>query len=327
MKRDRQFWKFNNSLLKDSAYVDEIKNVILNVKREYAALAYKFENIDCVSNENLALLISDQLFFEMLLLKSREKTISYSSYKKKTDLAHENELIFKIKKLADNLNESNVEEVENMKTELQRLREKRTDGMLIRSRVQWLQHGEKPSKYFCNLENRNFVDRSMSFLETNNGQFIYDQNKILMEVQHFYECLYSEQHVTNVNIEDITFGARTLDETESNILEGPITFTEACEALKHIKNNKSPGPDGFTVEFYKFFFKDGGHFLVRSVNEGFSKQCLSVTQRQGVMFLVQNLDSLIPAVTNIFNISLASGVVPIDFKTAVVKPLLKKNIT
>ena len=40
--------------------------------------------------------------------------------------------------------------------------------------------------------------------------------------------------------------------------------------------------------------------------------------------LYENLDVLLPTITNI-NTSLASGFVPPDFKTAIVKPLLKKN--
>ena len=40
--------------------------------------------------------------------------------------------------------------------------------------------------------------------------------------------------------------------------------------------------------------------------------------------LYDNIDLLLPALTNIINRSLLSGEVPFDFKTAVVKPLLKK---
>ena len=40
--------------------------------------------------------------------------------------------------------------------------------------------------------------------------------------------------------------------------------------------------------------------------------------------LYENLDVLLPTITNIVDTSLASGFVPPDFKTAIVKPLLKK---
>jgi len=83
IKRDRQFWKFNNSLLKDKVFVDEIKLVITNLKREYCLLVYNIDNIECIPDEELQLVISDQLFFEMLLLKIRERSISYACYKKR----------------------------------------------------------------------------------------------------------------------------------------------------------------------------------------------------------------------------------------------------
>lgn len=32
---------------------------------------------------------------------------------------------------------------------------------MIRSRAHWLEEGEKPSKYFCNLESRNFLNKTI----------------------------------------------------------------------------------------------------------------------------------------------------------------------
>lgn len=81
--RGHSYWKFNNSLLKDSTYVAEIKNVINRVKEQYAL---PVENI--LANEippkDLIFTINDQLFFEVLLMEIRGKTISYSSFLKKT---------------------------------------------------------------------------------------------------------------------------------------------------------------------------------------------------------------------------------------------------
>jgi hypothetical protein len=40
------------------------------------------------------------------------------------------------------------------------------------------------------------------------------------------------------------------------LTEGNLSFKECGESLKLMKNGKSPGSDGFTVDFYKFFWKD-----------------------------------------------------------------------
>ena len=66
-------------------------------------------------------------------------------------------------------------------------------------------------------------------------------------------------------------------------MDGDVTLLETALVLKNMKNDKSPGPDGFTTEFYKFFFCDIGCFLIRSYNEGFRSGTLSVTQYQGVI--------------------------------------------
>ena len=50
-----------------------------------------------------------------------------------------------------------------------------------------------------------------------------------------------------------------------------------------MKNNKSPGLDGFTVEFFKFFWVDIGAFILRSINYGYRNGSLSVTQKQGLI--------------------------------------------
>ena len=44
---------------------------------------------------------------------------------------------------------------------------------------------------------------------------------------------------------------RKLSLSESKILEGELTLDEISLALKQMKNNKCPGVDGFSAEFFK----------------------------------------------------------------------------
>ena len=49
-------------------------------------------------------------------------------------------------------------------------------------------------------------------------------------------------------------------------------------------NNKSPGSDGFTAEFFfLMFWKKLGHFVIISINHGYDTGELSLTQKQGVI--------------------------------------------
>lgn len=44
-----------------------------------------------------------------------------------------------------------------------------------------------------------------------------------------------------------------LDQNESKVIAETITEEEIKNTIKKLKNNKSPGPDGFPGEFYKYF--------------------------------------------------------------------------
>jgi hypothetical protein len=50
-----------------------------------------------------------------------------------------------------------------------------------------------------------------------------------------------------------------------------------------MKNMKSPGNDGFTTEFYKFFWLDVKTILVKSFNESYSEIFFSISQRQEII--------------------------------------------
>ena len=63
-KSKRQYWKFNNSLLRDKQYVEIVKKAIVDLKKQYGILIYNPENIDKIDDNNLQLNISDQLFFK-----------------------------------------------------------------------------------------------------------------------------------------------------------------------------------------------------------------------------------------------------------------------
>ena len=49
------------------------------------------------------------------------------------------------------------------------------------------------------------------------------------------------------------FSLPSVRQEEIEIMNNPITSTEIETAVKNVPKNKSPGPDGFTGEFYQTF--------------------------------------------------------------------------
>ena len=54
-----------------------------------------------------------------------------------------------------------------------------------------------------------------------------------------------------------------------------------------MKFSKSPGNDGFTVEFYVTFWPQLGEMLVETLNETYEKRELSNSQKQGGITLLE----------------------------------------
>ena len=126
-------------------------------------------------------------------------------------------------------------------------------------------------------------------VRTSNG-IITNQQTILKELEKFYKNLLQSKHKDNQNQSKSPFlvkeNIKTLSMRDQATCEGLITEKEALNVLKNMKNGKSPGTDGYTAEFYKFFWKDIGNFVLESLNESFTTGELSITQKQGLITLL-----------------------------------------
>ena len=124
-EKGKSYWKFNNSLLKDQNHVGEIKDLIKFTKLNYIQLdEYMNENnINPIPDHQLRFSISDQLFFDILLMEIRGKTIAYTSYKKKMVINRENVLLEEINTL-EKETVINFELLDKKRNELQDIRNK-----------------------------------------------------------------------------------------------------------------------------------------------------------------------------------------------------------
>ena len=110
------------------SFVNLVKQVIGDLKKQYAVPMYDRNNIHKIDEEELVLTINDQLFFEMIMLKIRGSCISYASFKKKEEKRLENEIMSIIKHLEDNLNENNVHQLEEKKAGVDRTKKEESRG-------------------------------------------------------------------------------------------------------------------------------------------------------------------------------------------------------
>ena len=272
--------------MKDIKYVAEVKSEIKNVIEEYSVRNNSANvDVECI-NPGVELVVQDKLFLDFLLMKIRTKTISYATLQNKNRREKEDKLAHEIDAIERKTHKTD-EDLRTLKyksEELVSIRNRNMEGVLLRSRARWVAEGEKITKYFCNLEKRNYISKRITKLEQTDGQITYDQEKIKAEVNNFYSNLYKKsRRIERCEISELVHEVPQLSLEERNLLEGEITIEEAGYALKQMSNGKSPGTDGFGAEFFKFFWKQLGPFVVRALNESFRDRELSTTQKEGLI--------------------------------------------
>ena len=56
---------------------------------------------------------------------------------------------------------------------------------MFRSKVKWVEQGEKPTKYFFNLEERNYEKKIITQLKVIDGEVIFDIKQINKEIEEY----------------------------------------------------------------------------------------------------------------------------------------------
>ena len=132
------------------------------------------------------------------------------------------------------------------------LRECKVKGDAIRSRAQWLMEGEKPSSFFCNLERRNFVEKTIKKLQDKEGHYITAQGDILKETEKFYTRLFQNKDNDLVDIHLDKLLAKVKINKVKNCNNGSfLEVGELGQVLEKMKNNKSPWNGRHKLRLFK----------------------------------------------------------------------------
>ena len=299
------FWKFNNSLLDDAFYVERLR-----------------ENFPKWIDE-INFCDDSRIKWDWMKYKIRGESISYSKLKAKERRNRiqtiENRLKICEEKIAESPTQENLANLESVKTEYEQEYDYIVRGSIIRSRATWFEQGERNNKYFLNLENRNKKKSCIRKLIRANGEETTVPDTIMTEIHSFYSELYDEKSGIQTDysicpfLED-TLSSPKLTDSMRETCEGQLTYSECFKVLSTFSNDKTPGNDGLTIEFYKFFWSEIGIFLVDSLNYAYFHGELSHSQKQAVITLIEKKDKYRRWIKNWRPISLVNVDVKIGLK-------------
>ena len=158
------------------------------------------------------------------------------------------------------LSKQTLDEFEEGKKELEDIFEKKKrKEAIFRSKSRWVEKGEKATRYFFNLEKGNYEEKVILQLKTRSDEIITDIKEIKKEMEIYYSELLQTKLDTTLESEsnklfsDFVSGLDIpkVSDDENALLEKALTIEELKASLKSFQNNKTPGDDGLTKEFYE----------------------------------------------------------------------------
>ena len=113
----------------------------------------------------------------------------------------------------------------------------------------------KINKPLARLIKKRREKNQINKMRNEKGEITIDSAEIQRIIRDYYEQLHGNKMD---NLEEMDrflekFNLARLNQEEIEIMDNPITSTEMETVIKNLSKNKSPGPDGFTGEFYQAF--------------------------------------------------------------------------
>ena len=269
-------WKINNSLLDDKDFCLVISETI----DSYLLFRHAFPSF--------------KEFWESLKRDIKSAAISFSR-DRRTALSREkvlltNRLIVLKQWLAAG-SLSDAHEIASLEAALKAIFDSELEGAKIRSRAKWLEEGEAPTRYFFTLESQWHERTLVPSVFAADGTEVSSLPLIMQVHEQFYSDLFSEEEI-DLSVREELFSHVTarLPDDKRDMCEGPLSLAEASEALKLSNRNKSPGPDGLSVEFYSTFWSSLGPLLVDVFNESLDDGVLCESMKASLTRLVHKRD-------------------------------------
>lgn len=262
------YWKLNNFYLKDAFYREEINNIINKEK-----------------NENYRNILEK---WEIIKGKIKKQSISYAIFKSKER---------KIKtEIFNNLLTQNIdnETKENIKNEIEKINNFKNEGNKVRTKNETLNKIYEEGKQINRKEE--FRKGNSKYINKINGS--EDKEEIKNNIYEFYTKLYDSQKIDDEKIDEYleNFRPSKINEIEKQELNEYINEEEITIAIKQLNNDKSPGGDGITAEFYKTFEIKLTPILCELYNNILLKNELTETMKTGIITLIYknkgNIDDL-----------------------------------
>ena len=274
IERGKGYWKLNNSLLDNDEFCESVKNTI------ESTLAESFDSWGGV--------------WDVIKFKIKDSAIRFGKIQKNVMKIAKLDLEKKIDELHKKISDSPTDkdlfltQLHETRHQLDTLTSTEIKGIITRARLQWVEEGERSTKYFLGLEKAASKRKALTNLVTDSGDIVTSQDDISKHVVAFYKALFSSRNPNKTDIQTYLRDSNldTIDEELKTSIDRPLSVEELTPVVESLKNNKSPGWDGLTSEFYKKFWDNIKWLIMKVIDEAYDNCILPPSMRIGVISLI-----------------------------------------
>ena len=184
------------------------------------------------------------------------------------------------------LNKDN-EKISFLEASIDKIINEQCEGDKIRSRAKWVEEGEGPSAYFHNLEKYHAQKKNWTKILDENNQLVYGTDNIMKVQTDFYQKLFSTE---GSNPERREFFGNFIDNPigaeDFAILNKKVDLDDIKSALKKVKRDSSPGPDGLIFQFYEIYFDILKDDLLQVYSTSYEQNELTYSQYLALIILL-----------------------------------------
>eukprot|EP00253_Pinus_taeda_P033133 PITA_33133 len=143
----------------------------------------------------------------------------------------------------------------------------------LKSRAIWLKAGDENTTFFHNFAKGRKSVNTIWSLKDEEGKEVNTFSGLSGLGQRHFQSLFSDSREATIAKVIRTFQCfpRFVEEDEAEDLSAPVTKDEVEAAMKLMVKEKSPGPDGWTIELFLFFFDQIGSEITDVVEESRQK--------------------------------------------------------
>jgi hypothetical protein len=130
----------------------------------------------------------------------------------------------------------------------------------------------------------------ISKIRNEKGKIVTNTKDIQGITTDFFENLYSNKLENHEEMEKLldTYDYPKLNQEDINHLNRSVKHNEIKAAIKSLLKKKSPGPDGFSAEFYQTFKEELTPMLLKLFHEIEWKECYHTHSMKPVFYSSQN---------------------------------------